>query len=365
MDDNKLFDSFDLKGLQLKNRIVMAPMTRIRSNNPGNTPTALTAEYYGQRATAGLIITEGTFISAEAVGAIGVPGIYTKEQVEGWKLVTQAVHEKEGKIFAQLWHVGRLSHPDVLGGELPLAPSALNPFDKAVTPNGVKDTVIAREMTQEDIKKTINDFKQAAINAMEAGFDGVEIHGANGYLLHQFFNLYSNKRHDQYGGSLKNRARILFDILDKLSSSINIRRVGVRLNPSLHGIQGMKLDEESAAVHDYIVTKLNDYDLAYLHLTEPYTDVSENPFAIQQVAKHYRKIYRGVLIINKGFTKSTASQVLNDGYADLVSFAKLYIANPDLVERFKIDAPLNELDSNTIYTPGEKGYTDYPKMCIN
>jgi N-ethylmaleimide reductase len=164
---------------------------------------------------------------------------------------------------------------------------------------------------------------------------------------------------------LKNRARILFDILDKLSSSIDIRRVGVRLNPSLHGIQGMKLDEESAAVHDYIVTKLNDYDLAYLHLTEPYTDVSENLFAIQQVAKHYRKIYRGVLMINKGFTKSTASHVLNDGYADLVSFAKLYIANPDLVERFKIDAPLNELDPNTIYTPGEKGYIDYPALCIN
>jgi N-ethylmaleimide reductase len=197
MDDNKLFDFLDLKGLQLKNRIVMAPMTRIRSNNPGNTATALTAEYYGQRATAGLIITEGTFISAEAVGAIGVPGIYTKEQVEGWKLVTQTVHEKEGKIFAQLWHVGRLSHPEVLGGELPLAPSALNPFDKVVTPNGVKDTVVAREMTLENIKKTINDFHQAAINAMEAGFDGVEIHGANGYLLHQFFNLYSNKRHDQ------------------------------------------------------------------------------------------------------------------------------------------------------------------------
>lgn len=362
MNKEILFESFDLKGLQLKNRIVMAPMTRSRSDNPGNVATELTALYYKQRSSAGLIITEGTYVSRDAVGAINVPAIYTDEQVEGWKLVTNAVHQQGGKIFAQLWHVGRLSHPDLLNGELPLAPSALNPMAQIFTFEGFKDTVEARKMTLEDIQRTISDFKNAAINAMKAGFDGVELHAANGYLLHQFFNLYSNTRQDQYGGSIENRARILFDILDELQTIMDIKQVGVRLNPSLHGIQGMMLDEESIAVHNYIVDKLNDYDLAYLHLTEPFTDISGNPLAIQEVAKHFRPIYKGTLIINRGFNKETANQVLNDGDADLVAFGAPYIANPDLVERFKVDAPLNQPDSSTFYTPGEKGYTDYPTL---
>jgi N-ethylmaleimide reductase len=362
MNDQIIFEPFNLNSQQLSNRVVMAPMTRNRSANPGNVATTLTALYYQQRASAGLIISEGTYVSREAVGYINVPGIYTPEQVEGWKLVTDAVHQQGGKIFAQLWHVGRLSHPDLLDGKLPLAPSALNPLAQAFTPNGFKDTVDAREMTPDEIKKTISDFKQAALNAIEAGFDGVEVHAANGYLLHQFFNLYSNKRKDPYGGTIKNRARILFDILNELYSVIDIRRVGVRLNPSLHGIQGMMLDEESIAVHDYIVAKLNEYDLAYLHLTEPFTDVSGNPHAIQEVAKRYRSLYDGTIIINRGFNKSSANKVLNDGDADLVSFGVPYIANPDLVERFKTDAPLNQPDPSTFYTPGEKGYTDYPAI---
>lgn len=362
MNNNKILEPLALKDLQLMNRVVMAPMTRIRACNPGKIPTELMAIYYGQRASAGLIITEGTFISSEAVGALGIPGIYTQEQIAGWRLVTKVVHEQGGKIFAQLWHVGRLSHPDLLKGKLPLAPSALNPFEKVFTDNGLKDTVIAHEMNVDQIKKTIDDFVQAALNAMEAGFDGVELHAANGYLLHQFFNLYSNRRQDEYGGSLENRARILFEILEKLKIAMDINRVGIRLNPSLDGLQGMILDKESALVHDHIVKKLNNYDLAYLHLIEPYTDVSMNQYAIKEVSKHYRKIYNGILIINNGFTKDTANQVLNDGYADLVSFAKLYIANPDLVERFKKDAQLNEPDPNTFYTPGEKGYTDYKML---
>jgi NADH:flavin oxidoreductases, Old Yellow Enzyme family len=362
MEKQKIFESFDLNGIQLKNRIVMAPMTRGRSDNPGTVATELTALYYKQRSSAGLIITEGTYVSREAVGAINVPAIYTDEQVEGWKLVTNAVHEQGGKIFAQLWHVGRLSHPDLLNGELPLAPSALNPAAQTFTPEGFKDTVEAREMTLEEIKKTINDFKNGAINAMKAGFDGVELHAANGYLLHQFFNRYSNVRQDQYGGSVENRARILFDILNELQKVMDISRVGIRLNPSLHGIQGMMLDEETIAVHDYIVEKLNDYNLAYLHLTEPFTDVSGNALAIQEVAKHFRPVYKGALIINRGFNKATANQVLTDGDADLVAFGAPYIANPDLVERFKVDAPLNQPDSSTFYTPGEKGYTDYPTL---
>ncbi|MGF7039801.1 N-ethylmaleimide reductase [Mucilaginibacter lappiensis] len=362
MNDQIIFEPYNLNGLALSNRMVMAPMTRSRSANPGNVPTELTALYYQQRASAGLIITEGTYVSRDAVGYLNVPGIYTEEQVEGWQLVTNAVHQQGGKIFAQLWHVGRLSHPDLLDGELPLGPSALNPLAQAFTPEGFKDTVDAREMTLEEIQKTINDFKQAAINAVYAGFDGVELHAANGYLLHQFFNLYSNKRQDQYGGTIKNRARILFDILNELSAVIDIRRVGVRLNPSLHGIQGMMLDEESMAVHDYIVAKLNEYDLAYLHLTEPFTDVSGNLWAIEEVAKRYRPIYDGTIIINRGFNKATASQVLNDGDADLVAFGVPFIANPDLVERFKTGAPLSQPDPSTFYTPGEKGYTDYPTL---
>jgi N-ethylmaleimide reductase len=362
MNDQIIFEPYNLNGLSLSNRMVMAPMTRSRSANPGNVATELTALYYQQRASAGLIITEGTYVSREAVGYLNVPGIYTAEQVEGWKLVTDAVHQQGGKIFAQLWHVGRLSHPDLLDGELPLAPSALNPLAQAFTPEGFKDTVDARAMTPGQIKKTIHDFKQAAANAVEAGFDGVELHAANGYLLHQFFNLYSNKRQDQYGGSIKNRARILFDILDELHMVIDIRKVGVRLNPSLHGIQGMMLDEETVAVHDYIVAKLNEYDLAYLHLTEPFTDVSGNPWAIEEVAKRYRPLYDGTIIINRGFNKVTAGQVLNDGDADLVSFGVPFIANPDLVERFKANAPLSQADPSTFYTPGEKGYTDYPTL---
>jgi N-ethylmaleimide reductase len=362
MNDQLIFEPFNLNGLLLSNRVVMAPMTRNRSANPGNVATTLTALYYQQRASAGLIITEGTYVSRDAVGYINVPGIYTTEQVEGWKLVTNRVHEQGGKIFAQLWHVGRLSHPDLLNGELPLAPSALNPQAQAFTPEGFKNTVDARAMTLDQIKETINDFKQAAINAVDAGFDGVELHAANGYLLHQFFNLYSNKRQDQYGGSIKNRARILFDILDELHKVIDIRRVGVRLNPSLHGIQGMMLDEETMAAHDYIVAKLNEYDLAYLHLTEPFTDVSGNTWAIQEVAKRYRPLYDGTIIINRGFNKATATRVLDDGDADLVAFGVPFIANPDLVERFKTGAPLNQPDPSTFYTPGEKGYTDYPVL---
>ena len=360
MNKQILFESFNLKEIALKNRVVMAPMTRSRSNNPGSVATELTALYYAQRASAGLIITEGTYVNRDAVGYINVPGIYTTEQVQGWKLVTEAVHQQGGKIFAQLWHVGRMSHPDLLNGQLPLAPSALNPFEKVFTPEGFKETVEAREMTLDEIKKTIADFKNAAINAMEAGFDGVELHSSNGYLLHQFFNLYSNKRQDQYGGSVENRARILFDILDELKVIMDLSKVGVRLNPSLNGFLGMKVDEETIATFDYIVARLNDYNLAYLHLSEPFTDVSGDQNAIPEVAKHYRPIYKGTIIINRGFTKDAATKVLNDGHADLVSFGVPYIANPDLVERFKADADISSPDQATFYTPGEKGYTDYP-----
>ena len=249
MENQILLQSYQLGDLTLNNRMVMAPMTRSRSDNAGNVATEMTAEYYKQRASAGLIITEGTYVSSEAVGFINVPGIYTAEQTAGWKLVTEAVHSEGGKIFAQLWHVGRLSHPSLHDGKLPLAPSALNPFDKAFTNTGFEATVVPREMTVEDIERTIQDFKTAAANAVEAGFDGIELHAANGYLFHQFFNVYSNRRTDEYGGSIEKRAKILFDTLDALKEVIDLTRVGVRLNPSLHGAQGMMIDSESIQVH--------------------------------------------------------------------------------------------------------------------
>jgi N-ethylmaleimide reductase len=340
--------------------MVMAPMTRSRSDNAGNVATALTATYYEQRATAGLIITEGTFISKKAVGFINVPGIYSDDQVAGWKLVTDAVHAKGGKIFAQIWHVGRMSHPDLHNGELPLAPSAINPNAKAFTNNGFVDTVVPAAMTTEDIQQTIRDFTQAAANAVKAGFDGVELHGANGYLLHQFFNGCSNQRTDAYGGSIENRARILFEILDALKAVIPMNRVGVRLNPSMHNAQGMLVDELTIPTHEYIVKELNNYGLAYLHLTEPFVPVDDVPHAVTKVAKHFRPLYKGTLIINKGFDKAKAIQVLEDGDADLVAFGVPFIANPDLVKRYETDAPLNTPDQATFYVPGAKGYTDYP-----
>ncbi len=362
METPLIFEPYNLNGLTLNNRIIMAPMTRSRSANPENTATMLTALYYKQRATAGLIITEGTFISEEAIGVINVPGIYTDEQIEGWKLTTKAVHQEGGKIFAQLWHTGAYSHPDLHNGKKPLAPSSVNPNQQVFTAQGLKPTENPEPMTIDQLKKTVLDFKQATINALEAGFDGVELHGANGYLLQQFFSKNSNHRVDEYGGSVENRARILFDILDELKETVDLQCVGVRLNPSLHGIMGILVDEETIALYNYIVNRLNNYSLAYIHLIEPFTDVSQNPNAIQEVAKHFRKIYAGTIIINRSFNKETATKVLNDGDADLVSFGAPFIANPDLVERFRTDTSLNQPDQATFYTPGEKGYTDYPTL---
>lgn len=357
-----LLNDFTMGDMLLKNRVIMAPLTRSRADNPENAPTDLIAEYYGQRSSAGLIITEGSQISKRAVGYINTPGIHSQAQVEGWKKVTKAVHDKEGKIFLQLWHVGRMSHPDFHNGELPLSASALNPNSQSYTPKGFKDTLPPKAMTIEEIKETIADYGKSAQNAMAAGMDGVEIHASNGYLLHQFFNRTSNIRTDEYGGSIENRARILFEVIDEVKKHVPENRIGVRLNPSLHGAFGMTLDEETIPTFDYIVNKLNDYKLAYLHLSEPFTDVSEVPYAEQNIALRYRPIYKGNLIINSGFDQEKGNRVIEDGHADLVAFGKLFISNPDLVARFESNSELNEWDQNTFYTPGPKGYTDYPAL---
>ena len=362
MSTQALLQPYNLNGQELKNRVVMAPMTRSRADNQGNIPTKeLQGKYYAQRASAGLIISEGSQISPEAVGYVNTPGIYTKEQTEGWKEVTESVHNAGGKIFIQLWHVGRMSHPDFHNGKKPLAPSAINPEAKSFTPDGFKDTVTPKEMTRDEIEKTIEDFKNAAKNAMEAGFDGVEIHSSNGYLLHQFFNGTSNTRTDEYGGSKENRARILFEVIDAIKEVMPENKIGLRLNPSLHKVFGMTMDEETIPTFDYMVKKLNDYDLAYLHLSEPFTDVSDIPYAEPEIAKRYRPMYNGTLIINTNFDREKGNKVIEEGNADMVAFGKPYVSNPDLVERFAQDIELTDWDQDTFYTPGKKGYLDYEK----
>tara|TARA_R110002072_G_scaffold118631_1_gene250803 strand:- start:231273 stop:232391 length:1119 start_codon:yes stop_codon:yes gene_type:complete len=352
---------YKMGDMELPNRVVMAPMTRSRATNSDNAPTEnLHAEYYTQRATAGLIITEGSQVSTRAVGYIHTPGIHSQEQVEGWKKVTQSVHEAGGRIFIQLWHVGRISHPIFHDGELPLAPSAINPEKEVFTPEGPKKTVTPKEMTQEDIDTTIEEFRQAAKNAVEAGFDGVEIHSSNGYLFHQFFNNYSNKRTDKYGGSIENKARFFFEVLDAIKEVIPQNRIGARFNPSLHEVFGMKLDKETIPTFDYIIEKLsNEYDLAYVHLSEPFTDVSDVPYAETEIAKRYRPKYKGTLMINTGFTQEKANKIIDEGNADLVAFGKLFVSNPDLVGRFRENIETSDWDKDTFYTQGKEGYIDY------
>lgn len=361
-ENQALLESYKLEDLSLRNRVVMAPMTRNRADNSDNAPTSLHAEYYKQRSGAGLIITEGSQISERAVGYINTPGIYTNAQVEGWKKVTTAVHEEDGKIFIQLWHCGRMSHPKFHNGEKPLAPSAVNPNAQSYTEDGFEDTVEPKAMSLVEIKETIQEFKKAAQNAKDAGFDGVEIHSSNGYLIHQFFNKNSNTRTDEYGGSIQNRARFFFEVIEAINEVWEETKIGVRLNPSLNDAFGIKATEETIPTFDYIIEKLNAYNLAYLHLSEPFTDVSKIDFLVTEIARHYRPIYKGTLMINSGFDQETGNQIIKEGNADLVSFGKLFISNPDLPKRFEKNADLAEWDEDTFYTPGAKGYTDYPKL---
>ncbi len=359
-DNQPLLESYKLGDLHLKNRIVMAPMTRNRADNKYNAPTSMHVKYYSQRAGAGLIITEGAQVSERGIGYLHTPGIHTHEQAEGWKKVVDAVHEKNGKIFIQLWHCGRLSHPKFHDGERPLAPSPVNPQTKVFTPDGWEQTTEPKEMSIQEIQETVQEFRHAADMAKNAGFDGVEIHSSNGYLFHQFFNEKSNLRTDDYGGNIPNRARFFFDVLEAVSEIWPENRIACRFNPSLNGIFGITATDETIATFDYIMDKLNAYDLAYVHLSEPMNDVSDIPFLETEIARHYRPIYKGTIMANKGFTQEKANKIIQDGYADLVSFARPYVSNPDLAERFKERWPLAEWDKDTFYTQGEKGYTDYP-----
>lgn len=356
-----VLDQFITQNTRLKNRVIMAPMTRSRANNKKGLATDLIAQYYEQRATAGLIITEGISVSKQAIGYINVPGIYSEEQTVSWRNVTERIRQKEGKIVAQLWHVGRISHPDLLDGNLPLAPSAINPNSQCYTHDGFKSTVTPKKMTIEDIQNTILDFQKTAENAIAADFDGIEIHAANGYLFHQFFAKCANTRTDQYGGSIDNRARILFETLDAIQQKIPSSKIGIRLSPDFRTWFGIETDEETTQLFEYITTKLNNYNLAYLHIGGYVEADDANPNqSILDTAKHYRTLYNGTYIINRAFTKELADSAIEQNIADLISFGEPFISNPDLVKRFELNAPLQKADKGTFYSTGEKGYTDYP-----
>jgi len=360
MNTQALLTPVKLGPYELKNRVAMAPMTRDRADNPELAPTAMHAEYYGQRATAGLIITEGSQISPQGVGYIYTPGIHSAAQVKGWEQVTDAVHARGGRIFLQLWHVGYVSHPDFHGGALPVSASALNPQTKTYTSKGqMKETVTSRALSTEEVQQVVRDFAQGAKNAMAAGFDGVEIHGANGYLIEQFLRDGTNLRTDQYGGGIPNRARFLLEVVDAVSAAVGAGRTGVRLSPA--NTWNVPADSDTRALYDYVIGQLSERGLAYLHLREPAGDVSSIPNMVADVTRHYRAIYQGTLITNTGYDREKGNAVIAKGEADLVAFGAPFIANPDLVERFREDAPLAKADPATFYTPGEKGYTDYPE----
>ena len=359
MHDQPLLTPVKLGPYTLKNRVVMAPMTRDRADNPELAPTALHAEYYAQRATAGLIITEGSQISPQGAGYIYTPGIYSAAQIKGWEQVTDAVHARGGRIFLQLWHVGAVSHPDFHGGALPVSASAFEIKAKLYTPAGeMKETVTPRALSVAEIQQVVRDFAQGAKNAIAAGFDGVEIHGANSYLIEQFLRDSANKRTDQYGGSLSNRARFLMEVVAAVSQAVGAERTAVRLSPA--GAYYIQPDSDTRALYDHVIGKLSDMDLAYLHLREPASDVSAVPNMVVDVARHYRKLYKGTLITNTAYDQEKGNAVIAAGDADLVAYGVPFIANPDLVERFREGAPLAKADPATFYVGGEKGYTDYP-----
>ena len=354
-----LFTPIQVGPYTLPNRIVMAPMTRNRAAT-GNVPHDLNVDYYRQRASAGLIITEASQISPQGVGYPATPGIHSAEQVAGWKRITEAVHARGGHIFLQLWHVGRISHPSLQpGGALPVAPSAIKPAGEAFTYEGLQAFVQPRALELDEIPALINDYLVAAENAQDAGFDGVEIHAANGYLLDQFLRDGTNQRTDKYGGSIKNRVRLLLEVTEAVTAVWGGGRVGIRISP-LQPFNDMS-DSNPEALFSYVVQQLNNFELAYLHVTEMGKEspgVAGPAFDLLKL----RKIYCDIYMTNAGYDQERANAALAAGEADLVAFGMLYIANPDLPERFAQNAPLNTPDPDTFYGGNAEGYTDYPAL---
>lgn len=354
-----LFSPLQVGPYTLPNRMVMAPLTRNRSA-AGYVPTELMAEYYAQRASAGLIITEASPINPQGIGYPHTPAIYNNEQVAGWRKVTGAVHAKGGRIFLQLWHVGRISHPSFQpDGTLPVAPSAIKPAGDAFTYQGPQPFVTPRALETSEIPGLIEDYRKAARNAMEAGFDGVEIHGANGYLLDQFLRDGTNQRTDVYGGSLENRARLLLEVTEAVVSVWGPGKVGVRLSP-LNPFNDIR-DSNPEATFTYVTERLNHYPLAYLHITEWGQEQAGAAGPGFDLAR-LRRIYNGVYMTNAGYDKARGNAAVAEGKADLIAYGVLFLANPDLPARFAKDAPLNAPDQATFYGGDAKGYTDYPAL---
>ena len=350
MSEHPILTPFQLGPHTLRNRVVMAPMTRSRAGE-GNAPTPLTATYYTQRASAGLLITEATQVSPQGVGYPFTPGIHSDAQMKAWKQVTQAVHQKGGLIFLQLWHVGRISHPSLQPeGALPVSASAVAPEGKVFTFTGPQDFVTPRALELAEIPGVVEQFAHGARLALEAGFDGVEIHGANGYLIDQFLRDGTNHRTDAYGGPVENRARFLVEVVEAVVGVWGADRVGVRLSPT-SPFNSMS-DSDPVATFGHAARELDRFGLAYLHLVEP--------VGTQVVAPVVRQLFHGPMILNGGYDLATGDAAIASGAADLVSFGQLYLANPDLPERFAEGAPLNPADPTTFYGGSEKGYVDYP-----
>jgi N-ethylmaleimide reductase len=350
-----LFSPLQVGPLTLPNRFVLAPLTRTRAGLE-HLPNELMAEYYSQRASGGLLITECTMVTEGTSAFVAEPGVYSAEQIAGWKKTTDAVHAKGGRIFMQIWHAGRAAHPDINGGARNVSSSAIAVEGDIHTPAGKVPHVVPHALSVEEIAAIVADFAQGAKNAIAAGFDGVEVHGANGYLIDQFLRDGSNQRTDAYGGSMKNRARFLMEVLTAVTAAIGSDRVGLRLSP-LNSFNSMK-DSDPVALTAYVAEKLNSFKLAYLHM------MRADFFGLQKadVMSVARKHFQGVLIGNMGYSAEEASQAIAEGKLDAVAFGNAYIANPDLPERIKAGAALNTPDSSTYYTPGAKGYTDYPTM---
>ncbi|AZQ45072.1 alkene reductase [Nonlabens ponticola] len=361
--DQPLLQPISLGSVKLKNRVIMAPMTRCRADNEHQSPEQKHVDYYTQRAGAGLIITEGSEVARGARGYYNVAGIFNDQQEAGWKRVVDSVHDEGGKIFLQLWHVGRMSLPDFHDGKKPWAPSAVNPNAEMRGPKGDKQqTVEPHAMTYEEIQMVVESFGDAAGRAYRAGFDGVEIHSSNGYLIHQFFNKNANLRDDKYGGSHENRARFFFEVLDAVKQHFPEGHIGCRFNPSLHGTFGIEATPDTIPFFEYLIKRLNPHKLAYIHLSEPFTDVSDVDFLVTDIAQHFRPMYDGNLMINNEFDRESGNAVIESGHADCVAYGKLFISNPDLVHRFELKAETADWNQETFYSTGREGYTDYPTL---
>ena len=362
-----LFEPTHAGDIALANRIAMAPLTRNRA--PDAIPTELTATYYAQRATAGLIISEATAISPEGQGYADVPGLYGTEQLDGWKKVTRAVHEAGGKIVVQLWHVGRISHTSLQPGHAkPVAPSAIRAHAKTVLlKDGVPtftDTSEPRALDAEELPRIVQDYRHAARNAIAAGFDGVEIHAANGYLIDQFLKTGANQRTDDYGGNIRNRARLLLEVTRAIVEEIGGSRTGIRLSPVTPAND--IVDAAPQPLFDFVARELAPLDLAYMHIIEGATggprELPDRPFDYAELRNAYRAAGgKGAWMVNNGYDRALAEAALANG-ADIVAIGRPFITNPDLVERLKQNAPLNELNRDTLYGGGAKGYTDYPTL---